>query len=123
MALGAAVYVRAGTTGIISGVVRSAEDGKPIAGANVIVTEIDPLKALEAVMDGYRVMPMIDAAPIGDIFVSATGDIHVFDEHHFMVMKDGDVVEAGSSAEVFAAPQTAYTRALMAAAFGEGIRP
>ena len=58
-------------------------------GANVIVTEIDPLKALEAVMDGYRVMPMIDAAPIGDIFVSATGDIHVFDEHHFMLMKDG----------------------------------
>jgi adenosylhomocysteinase len=58
-------------------------------GANVIVTEIDPLKALEAVMDGYRVMPMNDAAPIGDIFVSATGDIHVFDEHHFMVMKDG----------------------------------
>ncbi|MBP9501107.1 MAG: adenosylhomocysteinase [Candidatus Promineofilum sp.] len=58
-------------------------------GANVIVTEIDPLKALEAVMDGYRVMPMNDAAPIGDIFVSATGDIHVFDKHHFMVMKDG----------------------------------
>ncbi len=58
-------------------------------GANVIVTEIDPLKALEAVMDGYRVMPMNDAAPIGDIFVSATGDIHVFDRHHFMVMKDG----------------------------------
>lgn len=58
-------------------------------GANVIVTEIDPLKALEAVMDGYRVMPMNDAAPIGDIFVSATGDIHVFDKHHFMLMKDG----------------------------------
>ncbi len=58
-------------------------------GANVIVTEVDPLKALEAVMDGYRVMPMNDAASIGDIFVSATGDIHVFDEHHFMVMKDG----------------------------------
>ena len=58
-------------------------------GANVIVTEIDPLKALEAVMDGYRVMPMMEAAAIGDIFVSATGDIHVFDEHHFMAMKDG----------------------------------
>jgi adenosylhomocysteinase len=58
-------------------------------GANVIVTEIDPLKALEAVMDGYRVMPMNEAAAIGDIFVSATGDIHVFDEHHFMLMKDG----------------------------------
>ncbi len=58
-------------------------------GANVIVTEIDPLKALEAVMDGYRVLPMAEAAPIGDIFVSATGDIHVFDRHHFEVMKDG----------------------------------
>ena len=58
-------------------------------GGNVIVTEVDPLKALEAVMDGFRVMKMIDAAPIGDIFVSATGDIHVMDRHHFEVMKDG----------------------------------
>lgn len=58
-------------------------------GGNVIVTEVDPLKALEAVMDGFRVMPMIEAAPIGDIFVSATGNIHVFDKHHFEVMKDG----------------------------------
>ncbi len=58
-------------------------------GANVIVTEIDPLKALEAVMDGYRVLPMIEAAPVGDIFISATGDIHVLDEHHFTSMKDG----------------------------------
>ena len=58
-------------------------------GGNVIVTEIDPLKALEAVMDGFRVMPMQDAAPIGDIFLSATGNIHVFDRHHFEVMKDG----------------------------------
>ena len=58
-------------------------------GANVIVTEVDPLKALEAIMEGYRVMPMMEAAPIGDIFVSATGDIHVFDRHHFEVMKDG----------------------------------
>ncbi|MCB9006969.1 MAG: adenosylhomocysteinase [Ardenticatenaceae bacterium] len=58
-------------------------------GGNVIVTEIDPLKALEAVMDGFRVMPMLEAAPIGDIFVSATGNIHVFDQHHFEAMKDG----------------------------------
>ena len=58
-------------------------------GANVIVTEVEPLKALEAVMDGYRVMPMMEAAPIGDIFVSATGDIHVLDRHHFEIMKDG----------------------------------
>jgi len=58
-------------------------------GANVIVTEIDPLKALEAVMDGFRVMPMQEAAPVGDIFVTATGDIHVVDERHLAVMKDG----------------------------------
>jgi adenosylhomocysteinase len=58
-------------------------------GANVVVTEVDPLKALEAVMDGFRVMPMIEAAAIGDIFVSATGDMHVLDRHHFEVMKDG----------------------------------
>jgi len=58
-------------------------------GANVIVTEIDPLKALEAVMDGFRVMPMLEAAPVGDIFVTATGDIHVIDERHLEVMKDG----------------------------------
>jgi adenosylhomocysteinase len=59
-------------------------------GANVIVTEVDPLKALEAVMDGYRVMPMMEAAPIGDIFVSATGDINVIDTHHFEAMKPGE---------------------------------
>ena len=58
-------------------------------GANVIVTEIDYVKALEAIMDGFRVMPMVEAAPIGDIFVSATGNINVFDRHHFEVMKDG----------------------------------
>jgi adenosylhomocysteinase len=57
-------------------------------GANVIVTEIDPLVALEAVMDGFRVMPMIEAAPIGDIFVTVTGDLNVIDEQHFAVMKD-----------------------------------
>jgi len=61
-------------------------------GANVIVTEIDPLKALEAVMDGYRVMPMAEAAPLGDIFVSSTGDIHVIDTHHFKKMKNGAIV-------------------------------
>ncbi|HSH01048.1 MAG TPA: adenosylhomocysteinase [Anaerolineae bacterium] len=61
-------------------------------GANVIVTEIDHLKALEAVMDGFRVMPMAEAAPIGDIFVTATGDIHVIDKHHMEAMKDGALV-------------------------------
>jgi adenosylhomocysteinase len=61
-------------------------------GANVVVTEVDPLKALEAVMDGFRVMPMMDAAPIGDIFVTSTGDINVIDVHHFEAMKDGAIV-------------------------------
>jgi len=58
-------------------------------GANVIVTEVDPLKALEAVMDGFRVMPMIEAAPQADFICSATGDKHVVDSHHFEIMKDG----------------------------------
>jgi adenosylhomocysteinase len=58
-------------------------------GAQVVITEIDPLKALEAVMDGFQVMPMAQAACIGDIFVTATGDINVLDEQHFAVMKDG----------------------------------
>jgi adenosylhomocysteinase len=61
-------------------------------GANVIVTEVNPLKALEAVMDGFRVMPMLEAAPIGDIFISSTGDINVIDRHHLEVMKDGVIV-------------------------------
>ena len=61
-------------------------------GAHVIVTEVDPMKALEAVMDGYRVMPMSEAAPIGDFFVTLTGDINVVDKHHFEVMKDGAII-------------------------------
>ncbi len=61
-------------------------------GANVIVTEVDPLKALEALMDGFRVMPMMEAAPIGDFFVTLTGDINVIDKKHFEIMKDGAIV-------------------------------
>ena len=61
-------------------------------GSNVIVTEIDPIKAVEAVMDGFRVMPMAQAAPIGDIFVTVTGNRHVIDGEHFKVMKDGALV-------------------------------
>ncbi|OPY53096.1 MAG: S-adenosyl-L-homocysteine hydrolase [Methanosaeta sp. PtaU1.Bin060] len=57
-------------------------------GANVIVVEIEPRKALEAAMDGYRVMPMLDAAPLGDLFVTLTGDINVVREEHFHLMKD-----------------------------------
>ena len=61
-------------------------------GANVIVTEVNPLRALEAVMDGYRVMPLIKAAPLGDIFVTATGDINVIDRQHMELMKDGAIL-------------------------------
>jgi adenosylhomocysteinase len=61
-------------------------------GANVIVTEVDPLRALEAVMDGFRVMPMAEAAEIGDLFVTSTGDINVIDRAHFERMKDGAIV-------------------------------
>jgi adenosylhomocysteinase len=61
-------------------------------GADVVVLEVDPLRALEAVMDGYRVMPMAAAAPIGDIFITATGDIHVIRKEHFEVMKDGAII-------------------------------
>ncbi len=62
------------------------------AGANVVVTEVDPLKALEATMDGFRVLPMAEAAPIGDIFCTLTGNIHVVRAEHFRAMKDGAIV-------------------------------
>jgi len=62
------------------------------AGANVIVTEIDPLKALEAQMDGYRVAPMADAAPLGDVFVTLTGNVNVVRLEHMRLMKDGAVI-------------------------------
>jgi adenosylhomocysteinase len=61
-------------------------------GANVVITEVDPLPALEAVMDGFRVMEMSEAARIGDIFVTVTGDLNVIDRSHFELMKDGAIV-------------------------------
>ena len=61
-------------------------------GANVIVTEVDPLPALEAVMDGFQVMPMRKAARIGDFFCTVTGNIHVIRKEHFQIMKDGAIV-------------------------------
>jgi len=61
-------------------------------GADVVVLEVDPLRALEALMDGFRVMPMAEVAPVGDIFVTATGDIHVVRREHFEAMKDGAIV-------------------------------
>ncbi len=61
-------------------------------GANVIVTEINPVRAIEAAMDGFRVMPMIEAAPQGDLFVTLTGNKHVIRPEHFAAMKDGAMV-------------------------------
>ena len=61
-------------------------------GAQVIITEIDPIKALEAVMDGYQVMPIKEAAKIGDIFITLTGDINVISEEEFPLMKDGVIL-------------------------------
>jgi adenosylhomocysteinase len=61
-------------------------------GANVIVTEIDPIKAIEAVMDGFRVLPMKEACKLGDFFVTVTGNRHVIDKEHFETMKDGAIV-------------------------------
>ena len=61
-------------------------------GANVVVTEVDPLRALEAVMDGYRVLPMLEAAKVGDIFVTSTGNKHIVDRQHFALMKDGVIL-------------------------------
>src|SRR5207247_1395953 len=62
------------------------------AGANVIVTEIDPLKALEAQMDGYRVLPMAEAAKVGDVFVTLTGNVHVIRLEHMRAMKEGAII-------------------------------
>jgi adenosylhomocysteinase len=61
-------------------------------GANVVVAEIDPIKAIEAVMDGFRVLPMKEAARIGDFFITVTGNRHVIDKEHFEAMKDGAIV-------------------------------
>jgi adenosylhomocysteinase len=61
-------------------------------GANVIVTEVDPVRAIEAVMDGFRVMPMVKAAAEGDIFITVTGDINVLDNEHLAAMKNGAII-------------------------------
>ncbi|KYH42421.1 MAG: S-adenosyl-L-homocysteine hydrolase [Candidatus Bathyarchaeota archaeon B63] len=61
-------------------------------GANVIVTEVDPLRALEAVMDGFQVMPLLEAAEVGDIFITATGNIHVIRKEHMLRMRDGAII-------------------------------
>jgi adenosylhomocysteinase len=61
-------------------------------GAHVIITEVEPVRALEAVMEGYEVMPLLEAAKIGDIFITVTGDKNVIDKQHFQVMKDGAIM-------------------------------
>jgi adenosylhomocysteinase len=61
-------------------------------GANVIVTEVDPVRAIEALMDGFRVMPMVEAATVADIIITVTGDINVLDHDHLAVIKDGAVI-------------------------------
>lgn len=81
-------------------------------GGIVVVTEVDPLKALEAVMDGFQVMPMIEAAPIGDIFLSATGNIHVFDRHHFEVMKNGALLANSGHFDVEVNKEALYDMAV-----------
>lgn len=88
-------YLLAGTTFVVAGYGwcgRGLALRARGAGANVVVTEIDPLKALEAVMEGFRVMDMTEAAEIGDIFVTVTGNINVIDEAHFKKMKDGAIL-------------------------------
>jgi adenosylhomocysteinase len=61
-------------------------------GAQVIVTEVDPARALEALMDGYRVMPLIEACKVADVIITVTGDLNVVDKEHFQAMKDGCIV-------------------------------
>ena len=61
-------------------------------GANVIITEVSPLRALEAVMDGYRVMPIAEAAEVGDVFCTVSGNVNVIRKEHFLKMKDGAIV-------------------------------
>jgi adenosylhomocysteinase len=61
-------------------------------GASVVVTEVDPIRALEAVMEGYRVMPMAEAAPLGDVFVTVTGNTSILHDEHFAAMRDGAIV-------------------------------
>jgi adenosylhomocysteinase len=61
-------------------------------GSNVIVTEVDPIRALEAAMDGFQVMPLLDAAAIGDVFITVTGNAHIIRREHFLKMKDGALV-------------------------------
>src|SRR5512143_865252 len=81
-------FVVAGYGGVGRGVAMRAKG----LGSHVIVTEVDPMRALEALMDGFEIMPMADAAKIGDVFCTATGDKHVIAREHLEVMKDGAII-------------------------------
>ncbi|UCD18287.1 MAG: adenosylhomocysteinase [Candidatus Zixiibacteriota bacterium] len=88
-------YLLAGSTVVVAGYGwcgRGFASRAKGMGAKVIVTEVDPVKGIEASMDGFRVMPLAQAAGIGDIFVTLTGDIHVIRKEHFAKMKDGAIV-------------------------------
>ncbi|NIM20367.1 MAG: adenosylhomocysteinase [Candidatus Latescibacteria bacterium] len=85
----------AGTTVVVAGYGwcgRGVANRAKGMGANVVILEVDPIKALEAVMDGFRVMPSMDAAEIGDVFITLTGNIAVIRQEHFERMKDGAIV-------------------------------
>jgi len=87
--------VIAGKTVVIAGYGWCGKGGAMRAkglGANVVITEVDPIKAIEAVFDGFRVMPMLEAAKIGDIFLTLTGDKDIIGKEHFAVMKNGAVM-------------------------------
>lgn len=91
----AADVLLAGSTFIVAGYGwcgRGLADRARGMGANVIVTEIDPIRALEAAMDGFRVMPMEEAAELGDVFCTVTGNVNVLDVKHFRKMKDGALI-------------------------------
>ena len=93
--LRATAVMLAGKTFIVGGYgwcARGIADRARGMGANVVVTEVNPLRALEAVMDGFRVMPMNKAVEVGDIFVTSTGNINVIDSHHMERMKDGAII-------------------------------
>jgi adenosylhomocysteinase len=91
----AANFMFAGKTAVVAGY---GSCGKGVAlrlqglGANVVVTEVEPFRALQAVMDGYRVMPMEEAAGLGDVFITVTGDIHVIRPKHVKLMKEGAIM-------------------------------
>ena len=83
---------RSSSSPATAGAARASPAAPAALGADVIVTEVDPTKALEAVMDGFRVMPMNEAAKIGDVFITVTGNKHVIAKEHFEMMKDGAIV-------------------------------